>query len=75
MVGNRIYNYHQFIDTCLGNDECSAPFSYSARLTETILLGVIAGNFPGKKLHWDSKNARFEEEEANQFLDSKYRAF
>jgi len=36
-------HYHQFVDACLGKDEVSAPFSYSARLTETILLGVIAG--------------------------------
>lgn len=68
-------HYHQFIDACLGKDECSAPFSYASRLTETILLGVIAGRFPNQTLHWDSKNAKFEEEEANQFLDSKYRVF
>src|SRR5690606_40967675 len=46
-------HYHQFVDACLGKDECSAPFSYAARLTETILLGVIAGRFPNKTLHWD----------------------
>lgn len=71
--GNK--HYHQFVDACLGKGECTAPFSYAARLTETILLGVIAGRFPNKTLHWDSKNARFSEEEANQFLDSPYRDF
>ena len=68
-------HYHQFVDACLGKDDCSAPFSYAARLTETILLGVIAGRFPNKTLHWDSKKARFAEEEANQFLDAPYRKF
>ena len=68
-------HYHQFVDACLGKDECTAPFSYSARLTETILLGVIAGRFPNKTLHWDNKNARFKEEEANKFLDAPYRDF
>jgi len=68
-------HYHEFIDTCLGKAQCTAPFSYSARLTETILLGVIAGRFPNKKLHWDSKKALFKESEENQFLDSKYRLF
>lgn len=68
-------HYHQFVDACLGKDECSAPFSYSARLTETILLGVIAGRFPNQTLHWDSKKAKFEEKEANQYLDGKYRKF
>lgn len=71
--GNR--HYHQFVNACLGNGKCSAPFSYSARLTETILLGVIAGRFPGKKLHWDRELARFTEQEANAFLDAPYREF
>ncbi|WP_420387193.1 Gfo/Idh/MocA family protein [Roseivirga sp.] len=68
-------HYHQFVDACLGNVKTSAPFSYAARLTETILLGVIAGRFPNKKLHWDSQNAKFREEEANAYLDSEYRKF
>ena len=68
-------HYHQFVDACLGKDECSAPFSYASRLTETILLGVIAGRFPNKTLHWDNKNAKFSEAEANKFLDAAYRKF
>ncbi|MCS5490140.1 Gfo/Idh/MocA family protein [Algoriphagus limi] len=68
-------HYHEFVDACLGKTECSAPFSYSARLTETILLGVIAGRFPNQTLHWDSKKARFAEKEANKFLKGKYRKF
>jgi predicted dehydrogenase len=68
-------HYHQFVDACLGTGECSAPFSYASRLTETILLGVIAGRFPNKTLHWDAKAARFSEEEANQYLESAYRDF
>ncbi|PKP32325.1 MAG: oxidoreductase [Bacteroidetes bacterium HGW-Bacteroidetes-17] len=59
-------HYHQFVDACMGKDECT---------TETILLGVIAGRFPNKTLHWDNANARFSEEEANQFLDAPYRDF
>jgi len=68
-------HYHQFVDACLGKDSTSAPFSYAARLTETILLGVIAGRFPNKTLHWDNKKAKFSEKEANKFLDSPYREF
>lgn len=68
-------HYHQFVNACMGKDTCSAPFSYSARLTETILLGVIAGRFPNKTLHWNNETARFSEEEANQFLDTPYRDF
>ena len=73
--GESYLHYHQFVDACLGKDTCSAPFSYSARLTETILLGVIAGRFPRKTLHWDNNLAKFKEEEANKFLDSPYREF
>jgi predicted dehydrogenase len=68
-------HYHQFVDTCLGKDECSAPFSYAANLTESILLGVIANRFPNETLHWDIKAAKFSEKEANKLLKSKYRKF
>jgi len=68
-------HYHQFVDACLGIDKCSAPFSYSSRLTETILLGVIAGRFPNETLHWDSKKAKFSEKKANKYLTSTYRDF
>ena len=71
--GNK--HYHQFVDACLGKDTCTAPFSYSARLTETILLGVIAGRFPNKTLHWDNETAQFKEEKANEFLSGVYREF
>jgi len=68
-------HYHQFVDACLGKEKTSAPFSYAARLTETILLGVIAGRFPNKTLHWDSAQAKFEEAEANEFLSGIERQF
>ncbi len=68
-------HYHQFVDACLGKADCSAPFAYASRLTEGILLGVIAGRFPNKTLHWNNETARFDEEEANQYLDAPYREF
>lgn len=82
-LGNRLNDYklaspkhyHQFVDACLGKDKVSAPFSYSSRLTETILLGLIAGRFPDKTLNWDSINAKFKEDEANLYLSGTYRNF
>jgi hypothetical protein len=68
-------HYHQFVDACLGKDECTAPFSYAARLTETILLGVIAGRFPNQTLKWDTETLTFDNSEANAFLDGVYRKF
>ena len=68
-------HYHQFADAILGKDECSASFTYAARLTESILLGVIANRFPNQTLHWDRTKASFKESEANKLLDFKYRKF
>ncbi len=68
-------HYHQFVDGCLGKTRCSASFSYAARLTESILLGVVANRFPGKTLHWDNQAAEFREKEANKLLQSTYRDF
>lgn len=74
-AGESPKHYHEFVDACLGKASCSAPFSYSARLSEAILLGVVAGRFPGKTLHWDSKTAKFRETEANAYLSGTYRKF
>ena len=68
-------HYHQFVSACLGEEEASAPFSYAARLTETILLGVIAGRFPNKTLHWDNETAKFKEAAANTYLEGVNRKF
>lgn len=68
-------HYHQFVDTCLGKDKCSASFPYAARPTQSILLGVIANRFPKKLLHWDIVSARFVEQDVNSLLDFKYRKF
>ncbi len=72
---DEINHYHQFVDACLGNAVCSAPFSYAARLTEAILLGVLAGRFPNEKLHWDNKKAKFKESKANPLLKGVNRVF
>jgi len=68
-------HYHQFVDACLGIDKCTAPFSYAARLTETILLGVIAGRFPNQTLNWNNDTLTFDQAEANQYLGGVYRKF
>ena len=68
-------HYHEFVDACLGKTDCSTPFSYSGRLTQVVLLGVIAGRFPNRLLKWDKEKFKFEESEVNQFLGSKYRIF
>ena len=68
-------HYHQFVDACLGKVKSSAPFSYAARLTESILLGVVANRFPKKTLHWNNEASNFTEVEPNKLLESDYRSF
>lgn len=68
-------HYLQFVDACLGKDTCSAPFSYASRLSEAILLGVVANRFPNELLEWDSGQAAFRQSEANQLLLGDYRKF
>ncbi len=68
-------HYHQFVDACLGRDTTSAPFSYAARLSEAILLGVAANRFPGKTLKWKNAASKFSKPQANQLLEAKYRSF
>ena len=68
-------HYHEFVDSCLGKSKCSAPFEYASRLTETILLGVIAGRFPNQTLHYNKETSEFEEQDANIFLKGQYRSF
>jgi len=40
----------------MGKGETSSPFAYAGRLTEALLLGVVANRFPGKQLMWDAEN-------------------
>jgi hypothetical protein len=68
-------HYHQFVDACMDRDSCSAPFSYAARLTEAILLGVIGNRFPDETLHWNNARSTFDESAANKYLSSDYRSF
>lgn len=68
-------HYHQFVDACMANDKTSAPFSYAARLSEAILLGVVANRFPNKTLHWNNATSQFKEAEANILLEAPYRKF
>jgi predicted dehydrogenase len=49
-------HYHQWVDACMGNGTTSSDFSYAGRLTEALLLGVVANRFPGQKLNWDADN-------------------
>lgn len=67
-------HYHQWVDACLGEGRTSADFSYAGRLTEALLLGVVANRFPGTQLNWDADRLHVSNvQDANQLLRRSYR--
>jgi len=72
----RIPNEHHelnWVAAAKGKAEASCPFEYAARLTETMLLGVVSLN-AGKKIEYDSENMRVTNSgPANDFLKREYR--
>ncbi len=69
----RINHYHEWVAACVGEGTTSTPFSYGGVVTEAVLLGTIAGNFPQTELRWDSSLMEFLPAEANQFVRREYR--
>jgi hypothetical protein len=67
-------HYVQWVNACLGKDKASANFDFAGPLTETVLLGVLAARFPGKRLQWDAADLKVTNlPEANQHLRLTYR--
>lgn len=62
-----------WVDAAKGKQQASCPFEYAARLTETMLLGIVALH-AGKKIDYDSANMRVRNvAAANDFLQREYR--
>ncbi|MEO7042105.1 MAG: Gfo/Idh/MocA family oxidoreductase [Gemmatimonadaceae bacterium] len=61
---------------CMGQATASSPIEYGARLTETMLLGVVAlRTGQGRKLLYDGERMTVTNiPEANQYLTREYRA-
>ncbi len=61
---------------CMGQAKASSPFEYSAQLTETMLLGIVAlRTGQGRKLLYDGERMLVTNiPEANQYLQREYRA-
>ena len=71
----RITTSHEinWIDAIRGRQETTSPFSYAAKLTEIMLLGVVALN-AGKKIQYDGATMKITNApEAEQFLRRQYR--
>ncbi len=71
-IGSRDH-WGDFVEACLTGSPTSAPFSYAGPLTEAVLLGSVACRFPQTTLKWNGPQLKFEEAEANKFIQRKYR--
>lgn len=47
-------HYLQFVEAVRGNEQTSAPFSYSGPLSEMVLLGCLATRFRDQLIEWDA---------------------
>jgi hypothetical protein len=57
-----------WVEAAKGKAQASCPFEYAARLTETMLLGVVALR-AGKKIEYDGANMRITNvAQANDYL-------
>lgn len=62
-----------WVDAAKGKTQTASPFEYAAKLTEVMLLGVVALK-AGKKINYDSANMRVTNvADANQYLSRQYR--
>jgi hypothetical protein len=62
-----------WVDAAKGKAEASCPFAYAAKLTEVMLLGMVALQ-AGKKIDYDGENMRVTNvAAANDFLKREYR--
>lgn len=72
----RIPNEHHelnWVAAAQGKSDSSCPFEYASRLTETMLLGIVALH-AGKKIDYDGENMRVTNVgPANDFLKRDYR--
>ena len=71
----RIPTSHEmnWVEAAKGKAEASCPFDYAAKLTEVMLLGIVALRV-GRKIEYDGANMRVTNIPwANQFLSREYR--
>jgi predicted dehydrogenase len=71
----RIATSHEmnWVEAAKGKAEASSPFEYAARLTEVMLLGIVALR-AGAKINYDGANMRITNSAgANDFLSREYR--
>jgi predicted dehydrogenase len=68
-------HFTSWVDACVGDGKTTSNFGYAGPLTEAVLLGVIAIQFPKEQLQWDGRQGQFTHHaDANEHLSSVYRS-
>jgi predicted dehydrogenase len=64
-----------WINAIKGKEKATCPFEYASRLTETMLLGVVAMKTgQGKRIYYDGEKGQITNNaDANQYLQREYR--
>ena len=66
-------HHRDWLDACKGGKPAASNFEYGARLTEIVLLGVLALR-TGREIDWDAANMKaIGFPEADAFIKEKYR--
>lgn len=67
-------HYREWLQCCRTREQPTCSFAYGGPLTETVLLANAAHRArPGKKLRWDARSLRFDDDAANALLDEPQR--
>ena len=72
----RVKGSHQqdWLDAIRAGRPAGSDFDYGGSLTEIALLGIIAMQYPGKRLEWDAKAVKFTNHDAaNSLVSPKWR--
>ena len=64
-----------WINAIKGKEKATCPFEYAGRLTETMLLGVVATRSgQGRRIYFDGEAGKITNvADANQYLQREYR--
>ena len=66
-------HYHEWVAACRGDGEASTPFTYSGPLTEAVLLGVVAAQYPGVRVGWNAESLEVDHGPAQELVGRNYR--
>jgi predicted dehydrogenase len=66
-------HYHEWTDACRGEGQTTTPFAYSGPLTESVLIGCVAGSAPGRTFAWDADAMSLGDPRQDALLSRSYR--